>query len=160
MNAAKLDRMFAKPFVGSLDGHRDGVYCMAKNRKSLCDIASASADGDIIAWDLNERSESWRVSNAHRGFIRGLCYNQHNGLAPQLLSCGDDKTVKVWQPNVSQEPVLVLKGKNMFSGIDQHATKAVMATSGTQIDIWDQQRTTPVSTMNWGHDTINTVKFN
>ena len=25
--ATKLDKIFAKPFIGALDGHTDGVYC-------------------------------------------------------------------------------------------------------------------------------------
>ena len=29
VTAAKLDRMFAKPFVAALDGHTDGVFCTA-----------------------------------------------------------------------------------------------------------------------------------
>ena len=34
LNATKLERVFAKPFVGSLDGHTDGqgyksIYCWA-----------------------------------------------------------------------------------------------------------------------------------
>lgn len=33
--AAKMDRMFAKPFVGALDGHSDSVYCCATSPKSL-----------------------------------------------------------------------------------------------------------------------------
>ena len=33
MNAVKLERVFAKPFLGSLDGHRDGLTCLAKHPK-------------------------------------------------------------------------------------------------------------------------------
>ena len=35
MNAVKLDRVFAKPFIGSLTGHSDGVWCTCTNPKSL-----------------------------------------------------------------------------------------------------------------------------
>eukprot|EP00121_Abeoforma_whisleri_P003390 Awhi_evm1s3046 len=28
LNATKLDRVFAKPFIAHLDGHRDGVYSL------------------------------------------------------------------------------------------------------------------------------------
>jgi WD repeat and SOF domain-containing protein 1 len=31
MNAVKLERVFAKPFVAGLDGHRDGVHRIANN---------------------------------------------------------------------------------------------------------------------------------
>ena len=43
--AAKLDRMFAKPFLASLEGHSDGVNVIVKKPNSLAAIASASADG-------------------------------------------------------------------------------------------------------------------
>lgn len=45
LNAAKLDRMFAKPFVAAMDGHIDGVYAMAKDPNRLGVIASGSGDG-------------------------------------------------------------------------------------------------------------------
>lgn len=35
MNAVKLDRVFAKPFIGALSGHSDGVWCTCTNPKSL-----------------------------------------------------------------------------------------------------------------------------
>lgn len=47
LNATKLDRVFAKPFLASLDGHRDGVNCMAKHSKSLSTLLSGSCDGEV-----------------------------------------------------------------------------------------------------------------
>ena len=35
LNATKLERVFAKPFVGSLDGHTDGVSIITKNPLKL-----------------------------------------------------------------------------------------------------------------------------
>lgn len=35
LNATKLDRVFAKPFVNALSGHTDGVYCMTKHPTKL-----------------------------------------------------------------------------------------------------------------------------
>ena len=40
LNATKLDRVFAKPFVGALSGHTDGVYCMAKHPTKLSVLLS------------------------------------------------------------------------------------------------------------------------
>lgn len=40
--------MFAKPFVGDLSGHSDGVYCMAKHPKKLTTIISGSGDGGTL----------------------------------------------------------------------------------------------------------------
>lgn len=45
LNAAKLDRLFAKPFVGALEGHIDGIYSIAKDTNRLNVVASGSGDG-------------------------------------------------------------------------------------------------------------------
>lgn len=47
LNATKLERVFAKPFLASLDGHRDGVNCMAKHTTSLSTLLSGSCDGEV-----------------------------------------------------------------------------------------------------------------
>lgn len=45
LNAAKLERMHAKPFVTALEGHVDGVYTLAKDPNRLGVVASGSGDG-------------------------------------------------------------------------------------------------------------------
>lgn len=47
LNATKLERVFAKPFICSLDGHHDGVYCMVKHPKRLSMVLSGSYDGEV-----------------------------------------------------------------------------------------------------------------
>lgn len=47
MNAVKLERVFAKPFIGCLDGHRDGVNCFAKHPKRLSWLYSGACDGEV-----------------------------------------------------------------------------------------------------------------
>lgn len=47
LNATKLERVFAKPFIASLDGHRDGVCAMCKNKQRLNSIFSGSCDGEV-----------------------------------------------------------------------------------------------------------------
>jgi len=45
LNAAKLERIFAKPFVDSFGGHVDAVEVLAKKPGSLNVFASGSWDG-------------------------------------------------------------------------------------------------------------------
>lgn len=45
LNSVKLGRVFAKPFLKALDGHKDTVFCIAKHPTKLSLIASGSADG-------------------------------------------------------------------------------------------------------------------
>ena len=47
LNAVKLERVFAKPFIGSLDGHSDGIHCLAKHPNSLSLMLSGSYDGEV-----------------------------------------------------------------------------------------------------------------
>ena len=49
LNAAKIERMFAKPFVSSLEGHVDGVYTLAMKAGELNTVTSASGDGGEYA---------------------------------------------------------------------------------------------------------------
>lgn len=46
--------MFARPFVGALNGHNDGVSCMVKNPRRLNCLVSASLDGgmDVVRLSL------------------------------------------------------------------------------------------------------------
>lgn len=46
LNAAKLDRVFAKPFIAALP-HDDGVTTLARNPRSLNSIISGAADGEV-----------------------------------------------------------------------------------------------------------------
>jgi hypothetical protein len=49
LNATKLERVFAKPFIGALDGHRDGVNCMCKHPTSLSFLLSGACDGEVTS---------------------------------------------------------------------------------------------------------------
>ena len=47
LNAAKIERIFAKPFVDSLEGHIDAVEVLSRKPDSLTTIASGSWDGGM-----------------------------------------------------------------------------------------------------------------
>jgi len=76
VTAAKLDRMFAKPFVASLEGHQDGIYTMVKDEAGgLGRVASGSGDGEVRVWDLGGQRTVWNVENAHRGMVKGVAFS-------------------------------------------------------------------------------------
>ena len=89
---AKLNKMFAKPFIGSLDGHSDGVYCVSTLRKNNLPLISGACNGEIILWDLPSKNCVWKTS-AHHGFVRGIVADLSGRTC---FSCGDDKTIKQW----------------------------------------------------------------
>ncbi len=47
--------MFAKPFLGSLSGHTDGVTCVRLHPQRLSLVASASYGGEVKIWNLVSR---------------------------------------------------------------------------------------------------------
>lgn len=43
-----LNKIFARPFIGAMDGHIDAVSCMSKNPANLKGIFSGSMDGGML----------------------------------------------------------------------------------------------------------------
>ncbi len=60
LNAVKLDKMFAKPFVYALSDHHDSIYCLNTLPNSLVHLLSGACDGgtreesekDAVASDI------------------------------------------------------------------------------------------------------------
>jgi len=94
VTAAKLDRMFAQPFVGELKGgHVDAVNCMAICRTNLCPVVSGCVDGTVRVWDLQQRKMVVNLE-AHSRCVSGLVFG--NGIEGTFYSCGEEGMVKAW----------------------------------------------------------------
>jgi DDB1- and CUL4-associated factor 13 len=99
LNAVKLDRLFAKPFIGALDGHSDGVSALATSSKSLVAFISGASDGEIRVWDLPRRKCVWNAYG-HKGSVRGLAVAASGSV---FYSCSEDKMVKQWSLKVRDD---------------------------------------------------------
>ncbi|KAF2877949.1 WD40-repeat-containing domain protein [Massariosphaeria phaeospora] len=162
LNATKLERMFAQPFVGSFEpGHVDGVYSFAKDPESLERFASGSGDGIVKVWDLSSRQEIWQAQ-AHENIVRGMAWTRDK----KLLTCGADRTVKLFDPFMPTKsaPTGVWQGNAAFTSISHHRSLPSFAASGAStISIYDVSRSagTPVQTLEWGTpDTVTAVSMN
>ena len=161
LNATKLERIFAKPFIASLGGHTDGVYCMCKHPLKLSNFLSGSCDGEIRIWNLSSQ-ECITAITGHTGFVRGICMNADGST---FITVGDDKIIKQWRyPEDSifsnEEPISTILGENVYLSIDHHASEPVFATCGDHVDIWDERRSEPISSFTWGVESITHLKFN
>ncbi|KAJ7103778.1 WD40-repeat-containing domain protein [Mycena epipterygia] len=162
LNAAKMDRMFAKPFIDSLEGHVDAVEVMAKQPGSLTTVVSGSWDGGVIVHHLARRNQLLHAPQAHKGKVSGVCFSR----AGSLFSCGVDKTIKLWSLESSQtenpQPVTVFTGKSAFNSIDHHNSDPLFATASNLVQIWDETKSLPVSNLTFptSTETINSVRFN
>ncbi|CAL8357846.1 unnamed protein product [Arctogadus glacialis] len=161
MNATKLERVLAKPFLASLDGHRDAVNCMAKHSTSLSTLLSGACDGEVKVWNLTKHN-CVRTIQAHEGFVRGMVVRF---CGTSFYSIGDDKTIKQWNMEapgygVEEEPINTILGKTVFTGLDHHQKNGTFATCGQTVDIWDEQRSTPIRSFSWGVESFSSVRFN
>jgi WD repeat and SOF domain-containing protein 1 len=52
LNAAKLEKVFAKPFIAAMDEHTDSICALARSNKYLTYIASGAYDGEIKLWEV------------------------------------------------------------------------------------------------------------
>lgn len=189
LNATKLDKVFAKPFIGALSGHYDGVNCIAKHPSSVSTIVSGDMSGEIRSWSLSSQTCSG-VIQAHEGFVTGITFCS----STRILSSSQDKTVKEWDypfkssltsaedydiegergSNVggsgSYTPIATYLCKSPVNNVDaQHYTKSTLfaTAGGSNVSIWDRTHYTgangtsePVREFEWGTETVHHVKFN
>eukprot|EP00607_Mallomonas_marina_P010218 CAMPEP_0182421404 /NCGR_PEP_ID=MMETSP1167-20130531/6782_1 /TAXON_ID=2988 /ORGANISM="Mallomonas Sp, Strain CCMP3275" /LENGTH=329 /DNA_ID=CAMNT_0024598511 /DNA_START=86 /DNA_END=1072 /DNA_ORIENTATION=+ len=158
--ATKLEKIFAKPFIGALDGHTDGVYCCTSIRSKNIPFISGACDGEVKVWDLSRRTCAWSAM-AHAGFVRGLAPDSKGNT---FYSCGEDKMIKQWalEPpkNMEIEPINSIIAPHALTSIDHHWNDNQFATSGDAVCIWDPTRAEPLHTHKWGADSVLSVKFN
>ncbi|XP_022910573.1 DDB1- and CUL4-associated factor 13 [Onthophagus taurus] len=160
LNAVKLERVFAKPFIGSLDGHRDAISSLAKHTKRLSFLISGAYDGEVRIWDLAQRV-CLRNFVAHEGVIRDLTYTCSGDL---FLSIGDDKTIKFWNSDLSHDydknlPVNTIINKYVLTSIARNYKEAKFATCGEICQLWEETRNEAVKTFKWGVDSLHHVAF-
>ncbi|KAI8464516.1 MAG: WD40-repeat-containing domain protein [Monoraphidium minutum] len=165
LNAAKLERVFAKPFVAALP-HADGVTALARNPRRLNSLVAGSADGEIRIWDIPSERPLRRLLG-HVGAVRGLAFAPGGEAA---VSAGADASVKLWKVPYApfeagdvcadQGPALEFGGKHAFRGIDHHWCRDAFATAGATVELWDHGRSEPVGSFSWGSDSVVAVRFN
>uniref|UniRef100_A0A673ILQ4 Ddb1 and cul4 associated factor 13 n=1 Tax=Sinocyclocheilus rhinocerous TaxID=307959 RepID=A0A673ILQ4_9TELE len=145
LNATKLERV-------------DGISCITKHAKSLSTIISGACDGEVKVWNLPKR-ECLRTVQAHEGYVRGIC---SRFCGTSFFTVGDDKTIKQWNMEapgygVREEPG---QGTAVFTGIDHHQREGTFVTCGQVVDIWDEQRSSPIRSFSWGVDSFSCVPYN
>ncbi|XP_046396694.1 DDB1- and CUL4-associated factor 13 isoform X1 [Ischnura elegans] len=164
LNAVKLERIFAKPFVGNLDGHREGVCSLAKHPKRVSLLVSGAYDGEVRVWDIARQVclSSWQ---AHDGWVRGICFAP-SGDGESFWTVGDDSTIKIWNAdskddsNRGVEPCHTIISKSVLTSVSHQWDGPLLATSGDFCQIWEESRDEPLQTHSWGVDSLYSVSFN
>eukprot|EP00924_Labyrinthula_sp_SR-Ha-C_P004492 snap_masked-scaffold_1-processed-gene-2.21-mRNA-1 protein AED:0.00 eAED:0.00 QI:0/-1/0/1/-1/1/1/0/434 len=152
LNAAKLNRVFAKPFVGALSGHTDSIISLHLHRNNHKSLISGSSDGEVKLWNLINQ-KCINTFKAHKGFVRDVIFTNQR---ETFLSGGDDKQIKLFDKDEREK---FSAGYTVY-GLDYHWKEDLFASCGEQLDIWDLTKTNPVFSFQWDDETIKKVKFN
>lgn len=179
LNAVKLDKIFAKPFIGSLSGHQESVQCLLKHPSSLSTLISGDCDGKIKIWNLSNQ-KCIRTLDAHQGIVQSLSTSNQSDY---FFSVGDNN-IKQWKltrannlddeidptSNVDNKedededncllPENTIVSKHLLTQADHHWNKPLIMTCGEVCELWEENRSTPLTTFEYGVDTIYNVKFN
>ncbi|XP_018319306.1 DDB1- and CUL4-associated factor 13 [Agrilus planipennis] len=161
LNAVKLERVFAKPFVASLDGHRDGISCMGKHPQMLSFLISGAYDGEIRMWDVPQQM-CLKDFVAHNGVVRGITFTNTGN---NFITIGDDKLIKTWKTDNSWDekddiPIKTIPNKTVLTSITHHYKQSIFATCGEICQLWEDTRNESIKKFKWGVSSLHDVKFN
>ena len=148
LNATKLDRVFARPFLFALSGHRDGVYALRRHPTDIQFVASGSGDGEIRVWHMPTKETRWRVPSAHQGMVRSICYARED----KILSVGTDKLVKLWDPSGSFQ---TLSDTGSSYDYEVAAIRSAYANASSMYDERDPNQAPPQAS--WASEDILTA---
>ncbi|CAG7816675.1 unnamed protein product [Allacma fusca] len=164
LNAVKLERVFAKPFVGALDGHGDIVSCLGKHPNQIAWLFSGDADGTVKQWNIAMK-KCVRTLKAHSGYVRGISFTPDG---ETMISVGDDKNIHFWdtclptslEVGVKESAKFSIPTKYNLASVSSHAKTKMFATCGDSCLLWEGERRLPVQEFEWGVDSLNCVRFN
>jgi WD repeat and SOF domain-containing protein 1 len=162
LNAAKLDRVFAKPFLAALDGHNDGVHILTKHPTRLSTVVSGARDGQVKIWHLSTK-KCFTTIQAHSGPLTGISVDNENGEC--YVTTGQDSQLKLWNLPVDvkgdlTEPAHSIALNGVPHSVSHLAKSTDFVTCGEGISVWKAYRDSPVRVYDVGHNTIQNIRCN
>lgn len=128
----------------TLAGHTDAIFGMAFNPDGTC-LATSSGDRTIRLWKLLLPSRSGGSAvptmtcvsalKGHTSWVRTLCFTPDGS---QIVSGGDDRSVRVWDVASGQCHHTLIRHTNSVQGVAVHPAGQWLATCAldTTINVW------------------------
>ncbi|ROT63452.1 DDB1- and CUL4-associated factor 13 [Penaeus vannamei] len=165
VNAVKLERVFAKPFVSSLT-HSDALSAICRHPSQLSSVFTGTVEGELMLWDLPQKKSKWSVQ-AHNGHLGAIVTAPDGG---SFFTVGNDKTIKRWSLEKTLEnsdlPVDTWMSETVITGISHHRYNNEFITCGERVFLWDATMKAPKFSYDWNtgahgsNASVVCVKFN
>lgn len=145
LNATKIDRMLAKPFIAALSHHKEGINKLTKSYSSD-HFLSSSYDNKVILWDLKSREIVSQFQMTTQ--VNGITLDSTNN-----VYIGQGKNFR----NYSNNKNFIYSNSSTITSLD-HLDNCIASGTGDGVAIFDINRTT--AKCNFNIDDILEVKYN
>jgi WD40 repeat protein len=146
-------------YAGTFAGHRLGVNSVALTPDGRT-LATASADGTVILWDVARRTPLGQPLQDHRGAVWSVAFSPDGRT---LASAGDDGTVILWSVTRRVPLGPPLRGHHGLVTAVAFSPDGRTLASGSKdktVRLWDVARRAPLGRPLVGHrDTVWSLAF-
>jgi WD40 repeat protein len=142
----------------TLSGHKDAIHALAFSPDSLT-LATASYDGQIGLFAVNQIKPAQFINPAHQGIVEGVEFD-HTG--KQLVSSGQDRSLKLWNLQTSPPTSKNFPLANdtiLWSSISPNGLKLVSVGREQSVDVYDSLSTQPLYHLTGHEQTIFRAVF-
>jgi WD40 repeat protein/energy-coupling factor transporter ATP-binding protein EcfA2 len=143
---------------GILVGHNDYIWSLAFDPVDQNILASGSADGSIIVWDLATGKMIHRIK-AHDGEVLSIAFSPDGRF---LASGGTDSSVKLWN-TANEQSVFEGKHRNWVLGVAFSPDGKYLASgsSDDKVVLWqiEGERVKYLKTLAEHNDNVNALAF-
>ncbi len=155
----KVFQALPPEFRGSLHGHNDIVHSVAFSPDSTF-LASGSADGTIVLWDVAHQTPIGQPLVGHTGPIYSVAFSPDGKI---LATGSEDNTIILWDVSKRRPLSSPLVGHlEWVRGLDFSPDGKLLASASadTTIILWDVVTRKPIASPFKGHkDWVNSVAF-
>ncbi|KAL3316595.1 DDB1- and CUL4-associated factor 13 [Cichlidogyrus casuarinus] len=164
LNAAKISKMMAKPFIGALEGTTEIMTVLSLNSEVLNLAVFGTADGKVQYWDIAGRKLT-KEMQAHDSEVTGIC---HFNKASLIYTCSLDSQLKQWRMDHDhveeawKEPLSTIILKWSPHCLDHHRSQNQFLVGGSESCLlYNADRLDcPLQEWTWGREAIHCAKFN